>query len=391
MYNNVNVYFLEEDFKYMKIFKKIISAVLVGCMLFSLCACHGKDEVALTVEGENITSALYLNALIDCDAEAKQRVDDEEAAAKTEETETEKTEETDYYSKTLDGLSFVEYVKEKAIDRCKEYIFFKKLVDAGTIKLEDKEATEAKNTASTYWSSYRYAYLYSVNGVAYETYEKAFTYTYYSNKYFEHLYAEGGEKEVPKKEIKDYMLENYALAYSLTASYEENATDEQKAALKTKLEGYAKRIKDGEEFEKIYIEHNGLKADEHKHEETKDGPKLQHTIVLSDKNSESSYANADFDEVYDLKVGETTIIENEGKTGLSFYVKLNISDDEYYLKNLTDEILYSLKKDEYQKYVNEQTKNYKVETNSFAINRFDVEDIDYSALQSLYASQQQYQ
>ena len=388
MYNNINVYFLEEDFKYMKIFKKIISALLVGCMLFSLCACHGKDEVALTIEGETITSALYLNALIDCDAEAKQRVDDEEAAAETEETKTEETEETDYYSKTLDGLSFVDYVKEKAIERCKEYIFFKKLVDAGTIKLEDEEATEAKNTASAYWSSYGYAYLYSVNGVAYETYEKAFTYTYYSNKYFEHLYAEGGEKEVSQKELKDYMLENYALAYSLTASYEENATDEQKADLKAKFEGYAKRIKNGEEFEKIYLEHNEINEAEHTHEETEDGPKLQHTSVLSDKNSDSSYANVDFDEVYDLKEGETTIIENEDKTGLSFYVKLNIADDEYYLKNLTDEILYILKHEEYQTYVTEQTKNYKVETNNFAINRFDVEDIDYSALESLYAAQQ---
>ncbi len=375
----------------MKIFKKIISAVLVGCMLFSLCACHGKDEVALTIEGTNITSALYLNALVDCDAEAKQRVDDEIAASEKENSETEtQTEETDYYSKTLDGLSFVDYVKEKTIERCKEFVFFQKLVDDGTIKLTDEEVNEAENSAATYWSSYGY-YLFSANGVSFETYKKAFTYSYYSNKYFEHLYAEGGEKEVPKKDIKDYMLENYTLAYALTASYEENATDEQKADLKTKFEGYAKRIKDGEEFEKIYLEHNGIKEEEHKHEEVKDGPKLQHTIVLADKNSDSSSANPDFDEVYDMKLGETTIIENEAKTGLTFYVKLDISSDEYYLKQLTDEIIYFLKHEEYQKYVTEKTKNYNVEKNNFAINRFDVEDIDYSVLESAYAAQQQYQ
>lgn len=373
----------------MKIFKRIISAILVGCMLFSLCACHGKDEVALTIEGTNITSALYLNALVDCDSEAKQRIDEEVAASKTEETED--TEETDYYSKTLDGLSFVDYVKEKTIERCKEFVFFQKLVDEGTIKLTDEEVNEAENSAATYWSSYGYAYLYNVNGVSFETYKKAFTYTYYSNKYFNHLYAEGGEKEVPKKDIKDYMLDNYTLAHALSANYEENATDEQKAALKTKLEGYAKRIKDGEEFEKIYIEHNEIKAEEHKHEETKDGPKLQHAIVLADKNSESSSANADFDEVYDMKVGETKIIENEAKTGLTFYVKLDINSDAYYLKQLTDEILYGLKKDEFQKSITEKTKAYKVETNNFAINRFDVEDIDYSVLESAYAAQQQYQ
>ena len=380
----------------MKIFKRIISALLVGCMLFALSACHGKDETALTIEGNKITSALYLNALVDCDSEAKQRVDEEVAAAKenekTEETkETEETEETENYTKTLDGLSFVEYVKDKTLSRCKEFVFFQKLVDAGTIKLTDEEVAEAENAAATYWSSYGYAYLYSANGISFETYKKAFTYTYYSNKYFEHLYAEGGEKEVPKKDIKDHMLENYVLAYALSANYEENATDEQKAALKTKLEGYVTRLKKGEDFEKIYLEHNGIKEEEHKHEETKDGPKLQHASVLADKNSNSNYANPDFDAVYDMKANETNIIENEGKTGLTLYVKLDINSDEYYLKQLTDEILYSLKKDEFQKYVTEQTKNYKVETNDFAINRFDVEDIDYSVLENAYAAQQQQQ
>ena len=92
-----------------------------------------------------------------------------------------------------------------------------------------------------------------------------------------------------------------------------------------------------------------------------------------------------------MKANETNIIENEGKTGLTLYVKLDINSDEYYLKQLTDEILYSLKKDEFQKYVTEQTKNYKVETNDFAINRFDVEDIDYSVLENAYAAQQQQQ
>lgn len=386
--------FRRRIFNIMKIFKKIISAILVGCMLCSLCACHGKDEIALTVEGTAITSALYLNALVDCDAEAKQRVDEEEAAKaeenKTEKTENENTEETDYYSKTLDGLNFVDYVKAKTIERCKEFVFFQKLVDAGTIKLTDEEVKEAENSASTYWG-YGYAYLYSVNGVSFDTYKKAFTYTYYSNKYFEHLYKKDGEKEVPEKELKDYLTENYALAYALSASYEENATDEQKAALKTKLEGYEKRIKAGEEFEKIYMEYNNLKADDHKHEATEDGPKYQHAVVLADKNSDSNSANPDFDTVYDMNVNDIKIIENEGKTGLTLYVKLDINSDKYYFEQLTDEILYILKHEEFQKYINEQTKNYTVDENSFAVNRFDVEDIDYSAYESFYASQYQYQ
>ncbi len=371
----------------MKTFKKILSAFLVCCMLLSLCACHGKDEVALTIEGEEIRSALYLNALIDSDSEAKRRVDDEIAAAEKEETETE--EETDYFSYTFsDGVGFVDYVKTKAIELCKEYVLYKKLVDAGTIKLEDDEKNNAEYYAQVYWYQQGFAYLYEPNGVSFDTYKEAFLYSYYSNAYFKHLYGEGGEKEVPKKDIKNDLLENYTLAHVLTITYEENATDDQKTAQKTKLEGYEKRIKAGETFENIYIEHSGEDAQDHKHEETENAPKIPHAIVLTDKDSETQNAtpSADFETVYDMKVGETKIIESEDKTSITLYVKLDLASDEYYLTQFTDEILYNLKNEEFQKFVTEKTKDYKVEENTFATNRFDVEDIDYSVLENAYAS-----
>ena len=373
----------------MKNFKKIVSAALTVAMLLTLSACHGKDEVAVTIDGMDIKSALYLNALIDCDSEARSRVD-EETAAETEKNETseesETSEETDYYSKTLDGLSFAEYVKTKAIERCKEYVFYQKLVDDKVISLTDDEKSEAEYSAEYYWTNYGYSYLYEANGVSLETYKNAFLYSYYSNAYFKSLYGEGGEKEVAKKDIKAHMLDNYALAYTLSATYEDDSTDEEKEALKTKLEGYAKRLKDGEEFEKIYMEFNGLTEKDHTHTEKEDGPKDEHATLLADKDSDSQFASEDFDEVYEMKVGNTKIIESEDGTGLTLYMRLDINSDAYYLTYLTDTILYELKEEEFDDFVAGKTEKYTVEENGFAINRFDVEDIDYSVLQEAYAA-----
>ena len=373
----------------MKIFKKIVSAALTVAMLLTLSACHGKDEVAVTIDGRDIKSALYLNALIDCDSEARSRVD-EETAAETEKNETSEetktSEETDYYSKTLDGLSFAEYVKTKAIERCKEYVFYQKLVDDKVISLTDDEKSEAEYSAEYYWTNYGYSYLYEANGVSLETYKNAFLYSYYSNAYFKSLYGEGGEKEVAKKDIKAHMLDNYALAYTLSATYEDDSTDEEKEALKTKLEGYAKRLKDGEEFEKIYMEFNGLTEKDHTHTEKEDGPKDEHATLLADKDSDSQFASEDFDEVYEMKVGNTKIIESEDGTGLTLYMRLDINSDAYYLTYLTDTILYELKEKEFDDFVAGKTEKYTVEENGFAIDRFDVEDIDYSVLQEAYAA-----
>lgn len=378
----------------MKTITKILSVLLVGCMLFSLSACHGKDETALTIEDEKITSALYLKALIDCDSDAKSRVDKQIEAAETENSEeTATSEETDYYSQSIDGENFIDYVKNKAIDRCKEYVFYEKLIKDGTIKFDDEQA-ERENVdlyAEYYWTQNLDSYLYETNGVYLETYKKAYLYAYCSQKYFDLLYKEGGEKEVSKKDLKASLVKNYALAYTLPAEYKENSTDEEKAELKKKLEGYAKRIKKGEEFEKIYLEHTGESAEDHKHEAAEGQPKLQHTSLLANpeievNNSTLNNSNPDFDEVYDLKVGETVIVENEAQTGLTLYVKVDIADDEYYLTNLTDEILVTEKEEEFQKFVNEKTKDYKVDQNTYATDRFDVKEIDYSKFQEAYAA-----
>ena len=122
----------------MKIVKKLTAAVLSACVLFSMCSCHGKDEVALTINDTSIKSALYLNALLESDSEARQRVD-EELASKESSSDKEDNKETDYFAQKLDGLSYEDYVVSKAIDRCKEYVFYQKLVDDKKIKLTDEE------------------------------------------------------------------------------------------------------------------------------------------------------------------------------------------------------------------------------------------------------------
>lgn len=387
---------------HMKTLTKILSAILVACMVFSLSACHGKDETALTIEGEKITSALYLKALIDCESEARTRVDEQLAAAEKENPEENAvSENVDYYAQSIDGVKFEEYVKNKAIERCKEYVFYKQLMDNNTLKFEKDEESgtdELENAnlyAEYYWAQNLDSYLYEPNGVSLETYKKAYLYAYCSQKYFDLLYKEGGEKEVSKKELNNLLVKDYVLAYALTATYEKNSTDDQKAELKKKLEGYADRIKKGETFEKIYLEHTGEKAEDHDHKATEDGPKLQHTSLLANPEISTNYSNSDFDEVYDLKLGETVIVENEDKTGLTLYVKVDIADDEYYLTNLTDEILYNAKNEEFQKDITNKTKDFKVENNDYATDRFEVKDIDYSKLEEAYAAysaaqQQQY-
>ena len=54
----------------MKMMKKMIALMLVAIMALSFCACHRKDEVAVTIKDVEFTSAYYMCALINADMEA---------------------------------------------------------------------------------------------------------------------------------------------------------------------------------------------------------------------------------------------------------------------------------------------------------------------------------
>lgn len=369
----------------MKTFKKIISLALVAVLALTLCACHGKDEVAVTVNDMDIPAGLYLTALVDADLEARQRVDEQLADSKDESKE---NTETDYYAQSIDGSSFVDYVKYKALQRCKEFAFYQGLADKGTIKLTDEEVKNAHNTAESYWGYYGYSYLYGPNGVSLDTFKKMMVYSSYSNAYFKYVYGEGGEKEVSKETIKEHMMDNYVTAYVLSASYKEKATEDDKADLKNKLEGYGKRLQKGESYVKIYNELNG--TEEKEAEVSKDGPKNPYASILvdSDYTSSSASSTKDFATIFeDVKNGNYIVIENEDKTGLTLYLKLDaIETDGYYLTNLTDEILVELKQDEFEKSVKEKIADYEVKENSWAIKRFNVKKIDYSEYEAYYAA-----
>ncbi len=362
----------------MKITKKFIAAILSGCVMLSMCGCHGKDEVALTINDTQIKSALYLNALLECDSEAKQRVDEEIANDKTS-SETETTEETDYYAQKIDGLSYEDYVISKTIERCKEYVFYQELVEDKKIKLTDEEKSEAESYAEYYWS-YGASSVYEANGVSLDTYKKAFTYSYYSNAYFMSLYGKDGEKEVAKKDILKTMTEKFALVYTLATSYTEETTDDEKKATKAKFEEYAKDLEKGKDFEDIYIEYNQITQEQLEEQEkteaesTEEMPKDRYASIIGDENTD--YADENFETVYDMKKGEVKLIEGEDNA-CTIYVKLDISEDEYYLNSLNDSILYILKQEEFDKLVTKKTTDFKVDNNKFATKRFKVKKIVY--------------
>lgn len=381
----------------MKTIKRIAALMLVAAMVLSLAACHKKNEIAVTVGDVEFTSAYYMCALIGADSEAKSLVyeslSDEEKNG---------YEAPDYYSKKVEDKDYVTWVEEKAMSELEKIAAYKTLSKENKLELEEETITQTESYVDYYWSSYGYSAYYEPNGVSYETYKKYMLDSNYAELYFEHIYGEEGTKPVSKEDIKNKIYEKFLIADVLEATYEENATDDQKAALKTKINDYAAAIKDGKmTFEQAYNDHNGIKEEdkkeeEHDHdhedatsstgdtssdatsseskEEETPEPKDKYASIMGAEGAEG-YESDYYDDVKDLAVGEVKVIELENAAGLALVVKQDIKADEYYLTALDMTVRHMLKDDEFDKEIAEYIKKMEKNVSKYAIGQFKVKEI----------------
>lgn len=358
--------------------------MLCLAILLTFAGCHKKDEIAVTAGDVEFTSAYYMAALIDADSAAKSKVHEE----LTEEEQ--QAESIDYYSKKIDGKKYETWVKDTALANLKEIAAYKLLCAEKKLELSDDQKTEAQTYAGYYWSSYGYSMYYEPNGVSQATYTKYMTDSYYSSLYFDHIYAKDGEKEIAAKDVKSEIYKQFIIADMLSASYESEATDDQKAALKKQLNGYVKDLKNGKKtFEEVYNEYNKVEEteeEEHDHEHEEDAeetkePKDTYAQILGSKDT--VYANDQYETVKKMKTGEVKLIELEDGTGFILAVKQDIKADDYYLDSLDSTARHLIADEEFEKTIDEYVKTFELNVNDYAVNQFKVKKIvepDYSSM-----------
>lgn len=371
----------------MKMMKKMIAIVLVSLMALSFCACHKKDEIAVTVGDVEFTSAYYMCALINADMEAQSLVyeglSEEEQAA-----------EIDYYSHKVEDTDYVEWVENRALENLKEIAAYKILCKENELTIDEETQSYVEQYTEYYWTSYGYSTLFEPNGVSKTTYTNYSLDATYSSLYFDHLYAEGGEKEITADEMSKAIAESFVLADTISTTFTTDdgteMTEDEIAALKEQFNGYVTAIQNGTKtYEQVYHEFNGTdEADDtatdttteetteetEEEEETVD-PINRHASVLGAE--ETDYASDDFETVKAMAVGEVKLIEVEDNGGLKIYVKRDLAADTYYVDQIDSSVRHLLKDEEYENTIAEYVKGLEFKVIKYAVNQFKVKKIVY--------------
>ena len=279
-----------------------------------------------------------------------------------------------------------EWIKNEADTMCLNYIAVDNLVEELGIDMSGATADSAKKTAEEYWTVGPYAsygyYMpykdeYEPYGVSFESFE--YCTTLYNTKYsavFEKLYGEGGSKEVKDDEFISFFTENYTdYKYIKTNLYESTAdesgestdvalSDEDAKKLTDDFDGYAKELNNGAAFDDIinkYKTANSLTED----------PSTSAVENLADSSLGDELKNA----LGEMKANQAkTIKVGSGNTAVYYLIfkgDINSDIDSYvYDATQRDSLLASMKKDEYEKYVDDLAKKTECEKNQSVIDQY---------------------
>ena len=177
--------------------KKILAVLVIAVIFLTpLSGCY-KSANVLTIEGYNIYPGLYLYFQLQAIAEAAEKFDNLITGK-------------ELYAQTIDNIPARDWINNRTVGIAREFVFVNREFERLGLdkQMLDLEMSYYESSMKSEWQ--QIAYFYMRNGVGYETFYKEYEYLLMSNQVFSALYVdEGGELEVPEKEIIDYFSDNY--------------------------------------------------------------------------------------------------------------------------------------------------------------------------------------
>lgn len=431
----------------MKKLVRLMGVILALLMLVGMFAgCHKKNEIAFKIGNQEYTSAMYSCALFFSVTEAKSAINTFVSENKGDTTniiyENYKFDAEGNVSAT-GTVSYEDYARNSAINQLKMFAAVSEKVAAEKLTMSEDYIRSAELDAEAFWyvgcsystyynieTAYQnnptslqaqlaqyvpYAYYLEQNGVLFDTFKQYTVNQYRYNYYFETIYGEGGSKEVPENELKDYIKNNYLIADAIVMSI---VDDENKALSEDKLnelielgESYVERLEKGESFETIYNEYQEKLEEDSKKEEDdkKDDTSTDDTSTddsdddttnKEETDKEEKFTPAEYtgifsdneDDTYyedlkDLKAGEVLMKKYEDLSAYVIFQKGDIEAEEFWYENrdnteyFSSPIIYQIKGDSHKKMIEDFAKTLTITEDASATKPFKVKKIKTEAAQ----------
>ncbi len=346
------------------IFKRISALVICICLVLSFAGCHKPGELAVTVGGEEFSSGFYACAFLSADTQARNRIYSEASSSSVSDKV--------LHTKTIDGVSYSEWVKQEAIEIIKEMVAAKQLCEQNTVNTAEK-LESAKVNAEKEWNAN--AEYFQKNGIGVESYKLFCAYEQYSGLYFDFLYGKNGPEEVKDDELNKYIKDNYAYVNAVDVDIT-NMDDTKKAEQEKKFNEYIDRVKKGESFAKIQAEVKGTEYNENE----KDKDSFSNATAIVWGNKDTSYESDYFDKVKDMEENSFKIVTDDTTvSGYKYMILIYkgeiLGEKNTNLETIKNVAITDMKGDEYMKKIEEKAKTVSAVENEKSTKQFKVDKV----------------
>jgi len=236
-----------KDVTVMKRSVKAAAAMLCGILAVSAASCASQQTYPLTIDGEQIRAGIYLYQQFSSVNSAESKLGEEQPDLDTT------ADGFDFTKQTVEGKSFGDWVKDNAIEECREFIAVKRLFASNGLTLTAEQNASVKSNVNSIWDETNtYAqYLYGTDtvgaffekmGIGKQSFKELQEVSEMRTALFDHLYGEGGELAATQDEINAALKSDYSAIEYIT--YQLDNGDGAQA--------YVDRINNGESFEEIF-------------------------------------------------------------------------------------------------------------------------------------------
>ncbi len=394
-----------------KLLKPLLSFTLVMimtvAMALSLTSC-GDTSWAADIEGTRIPAGVYIQFLMQARADAEEQMTEED---------------TDLWSKTFEDKNAEQWIKDQAMEMCKQYVAVEKKFDELGLQFSEDDTEQLEYQLQVAWEQYGESF-YEKNGVARSSLRLVYENQIKRSLVFDKYYETNGLDAVAEADIQKYYTDNYArvkyIQMPLTDGEGNKLKSEGKKQFKEEVaDKLFARAQQGEDFDQLIDEFTAYRdeleaeanASSSSETSTSSDASTSSSSTTSSETSTSSDASTSSTSSSDTASGEeeeedpyvNEKIFKKGTTGsyekvISFIfssAKENEpifyeEDDYYYIilrlpimerKELYDDnrrsILMEIKGDEFVELVDGWCKDYRVELNSDSYKRYSPKKIVY--------------
>ncbi len=231
--------------------KTMLTTLLCGAMIASAASCAASQTYPLTIDGEKIRAGIYILEQQTAISEAKNKLSEEQPDLDTS------ADGFNFLDQTVEGKKFEDWVNDKAVEYCRNYVATGKLFNDYGLTLDPEDISSTDSYVKQLWTEENaYAqYIYGVKiigeyyeklGVGEQSFKDLQYMSYKREDVFDYLYGENGIQAATQEEINESLKTDY-IAVNFFEYQLENGTSAQELA---------DRIKNGDSYEAVYRDYS---------------------------------------------------------------------------------------------------------------------------------------